>query len=163
MECQEALISSPIIRPPDWKFPFETSCYAYDHADGIVLVQCKDNQHYAISYASKTLTGALLCNNGEGTSGIGICLKFSSYVVGAKVIVYTDHATLKHLLIKKEVKPRLIRWILLLQEFDHEIRYKKRSRKLCSCSSLKYSSNRFISWEVILFWSSLQLVPGIRT
>ena len=57
MECQEALISSPIIRPPDWKFPFEPLCYAYDHAVGTVPVQCKDNQHYAISYASKTLTG----------------------------------------------------------------------------------------------------------
>ena len=39
-------------------------------------------------------------------------------LLGAKVMVYTDHATLKHLLIKKEAKPRLIRWILLLQEFD---------------------------------------------
>ena len=67
--------------------------------------QCKDNQHYAKSYASKTLTGAQLCNNREGTSGIGICLKFISYLVGAKVIVYTDHATLKHLLTKKEVMP----------------------------------------------------------
>ena len=86
--------------------------------------QCKDNQHYAKSYASKTLTGAQLCNNGEGTSGIGICLKFSSYLVGAKMIVYTDHATLKHMLIKKEDKPRLICWILLLQEFDLEIRDK---------------------------------------
>jgi hypothetical protein len=45
--------------------------------------------------------------------------------VGAKVIVYTDHAALKYLLTKKDVKPRLIRWILLLQEFDIEIRDKK--------------------------------------
>ena len=49
--------SSPIIQTPDWKFPFETSCYAYDHAVGTVPVQCKDNQHYDISYESKTLTG----------------------------------------------------------------------------------------------------------
>ena len=40
--------------------------------------------------------------------------KFRSYLVGAKVIVYTDHATLKDLLAKKDAKPRLIRWILLL-------------------------------------------------
>ena len=56
---------------------------------------------------------------------IGICVKFSSYLVGAKVIVYTDHATLKHLLIKKGAKPRLIYWILLVQEFDLEIRDKE--------------------------------------
>jgi hypothetical protein len=50
--------------------------------------------------------------------------KFRSYLVGAKVIVYTDHATLKYLLTKKDAKPCLIRWILLFQEFDLEIRDK---------------------------------------
>jgi hypothetical protein len=51
--------------------------------------------------------------------------KFRSYLVGAKVIVYIDHATLKYLLMKKDAKPLLVRWILLLQEFDLEIRDKK--------------------------------------
>jgi hypothetical protein len=51
--------------------------------------------------------------------------KFRSYLVGAKVIVYIDHATLKYLLTKKDAKPCLIRWILLLQEFVLEIRDKK--------------------------------------
>ena len=46
-------------------------------------------------------------------------------MVGAKIIVYTDHAALKYLLTKKDAKPRLIRWILLLQEFDLEIKDKK--------------------------------------
>ena len=41
------------------------------------------------------------------------------------MIVYTDHATLKYLLTKKDAKPRLIRWILLLQEFNLEIKDKK--------------------------------------
>ncbi len=44
--------------------------------------------------------------------------KFRSYLVGAKVIVYTDHAALKYLLTKKDAKPHLLPWILLLQEFD---------------------------------------------
>ena len=51
--------------------------------------------------------------------------KFRSYLVGAKVIVYTNHAALKYLLTKKDAKPRLIRWMLLLQEFDLEIKDKK--------------------------------------
>ena len=51
--------------------------------------------------------------------------KFRSYLVGVKVIVYTDHVALKYLLTKKDAKPRLIRWILLLQEFDLEIKDKK--------------------------------------
>jgi len=51
--------------------------------------------------------------------------KFISYLVGEKVIVYSDHAALKYLLTKKDAKPRLIRWIFLLQEFDIEIQDKK--------------------------------------
>jgi hypothetical protein len=51
--------------------------------------------------------------------------KIRSYIVNSKVIVYTDHAAIKYLLAKKDAKPRLIRWILLIQEFDVEIRDKK--------------------------------------
>ena len=50
--------------------------------------------------------------------------KFRSYLTGSKVIVFTDHAALKYLLSKKDAKPRSIRWILLLQEFDLEIKDK---------------------------------------
>ena len=51
--------------------------------------------------------------------------KFRSYLVSAKVIVYTDHAAQKYLLTKKDAKPRHICWILLIQEFDLEIKDKK--------------------------------------
>ena len=51
--------------------------------------------------------------------------KFRSYLVGAKVIIYTDHAVVRYLLTNKDAKPRLLRWILLLQEFDLEIKDKK--------------------------------------
>jgi len=51
--------------------------------------------------------------------------KFRSYLVGAKIIVYTNHATLKYLFTKKDAKPRLIRCVLLPQEFNLEIKDKK--------------------------------------
>nr|CAN84029.1 hypothetical protein VITISV_024041 [Vitis vinifera] len=51
--------------------------------------------------------------------------KFRAYLVGSFIIVFTDHSALKYLLTKKDAKARLIRWILLLQEFDLQIRDKK--------------------------------------
>ncbi|KAD7116941.1 hypothetical protein E3N88_04209 [Mikania micrantha] len=56
--------------------------------------------------------------------------KFRQYLLGTKVIVYSDHATLKYLMTKKDAKPRLIRWVLLLQKFDLEIRDKSGKHNL---------------------------------
>jgi len=57
---KKALISVPIIQPPDWSLPFEIMCDASDYAVGVVLGQTKGKKHHAISYASKTLTGPQL-------------------------------------------------------------------------------------------------------
>jgi hypothetical protein len=57
---KEALITAPIIQPPDWLLPFETKCDASDYAVGAVLGQTKDRKHHAIAYATKTLTGPQL-------------------------------------------------------------------------------------------------------
>ena len=51
--------------------------------------------------------------------------KFHSYLVGADIIIFTDYSNLKYLLTKQNAKARLIRWVLLLQEFNLQIRYKK--------------------------------------
>ena len=56
--------------------------------------------------------------------------KFCLYFLGTRVIVHTDHSPLRYLMAKKDAKSRLIRWVLLLQEFDFEVKDKKRDRKI---------------------------------
>jgi hypothetical protein len=92
---KKALISTPIIQPPDWSLPFEIMCDASDYVMGAVLGQTKDKKHHAIAYASKTLTGPQLnytTTEKELLIVVFAIDKFRSYLVGAKVIVYTNHA-----------------------------------------------------------------------
>ena len=58
------------------------------------------------------------------------CDKFRSYIIGSKVTIYTNHAAIRYLFAKKDAKPILNRWILLLQEFNLEIRDKKGSKNV---------------------------------
>ena len=94
----------------------------------VVLVQRKDKKLHVIYYASRTLDAAQLnyaTTEKELLAIIFAINKFRSYLVGAKIIVYTDHEAICYLLSKKDAKPRLLRWVLLLQEFDLDIRDKK--------------------------------------
>ncbi|KAL1557012.1 hypothetical protein AAHA92_12555 [Salvia divinorum] len=125
---KERLVTAPIIRSPDWNLPFEIICDASDLAVGVVLGQKIDGKSYVIFQASKTLNQAQRNYDTTKKEMLAVVYsfeKFRPYLLGSKVIVYTDHATIKYLLAKRESKPRLIRWVLLLQEFDWEVRDKK--------------------------------------
>ncbi|CAN6580908.1 unnamed protein product [Malus baccata var. baccata] len=130
---KEMLTSAPIIVPPDWSLPFELMCDASDYALGAVLGQRKEKRPHVIYYASRTLNDAQLnysTTEKELLTVVFALDKFHSYLLGTKVIIYTDHAALKYLFTKKEAKPRLIRWMLLLQEFDIEIQDKNGSENV---------------------------------
>ena len=130
---KEALISAPIVVAPDWNHPFELMCDASDHTIGSVLGQRKENKLHVIYYASRTLSEAQLnyaTTEKEMLAVIFAFDKFRSYLLGSKVVVYTDHAALRYLMNKKDSKPRLLRWVFLLQEFDIEIKDKKGSKNV---------------------------------
>ncbi|KAF8115454.1 hypothetical protein N665_0027s0068 [Sinapis alba] len=64
-ECLEAfhtikgaLVSAPIVQPPDWELPFEVMCDASDYAVGVVLGQRKEKKLHVIYYASRKLNYA---------------------------------------------------------------------------------------------------------
>ncbi|XP_060210188.1 uncharacterized protein LOC132637057 [Lycium barbarum] len=125
---KERLTSAPIIIAPDWSQPFELMCDASGFAMGAVLGQKRDKIFHPIYYASKTLNSAQMNYTVTEQELLAIVFafeKFRAYLLGTHVIVHTDHAALRYLMTKKDAKPRLIRWVLLLQEFDFEVKDRK--------------------------------------
>ncbi|XP_074297120.1 uncharacterized protein LOC141627798 [Silene latifolia] len=134
-ECKEAfdmlkekLISAPIIQPPNWSEPFEIMSDAGYYALGAVLGQRVGRAPHVIQYASTMMNEAqrnYTTIEKEFLAVVFALEKFRPYILGAKVIIFMDHAALRHLVNKKESKPRLMRWVLLLSEFDVELKDKK--------------------------------------
>nr|GEX59302.1 reverse transcriptase domain-containing protein [Tanacetum cinerariifolium] len=89
-----------------------------------VLGQCKDKHFRPIHYASKTMTEAeynYTTTENEMLAVVYSFKKFRSYLIINKSIVYTDHSALKYLFAKKDLKTRLLRWVLLLLEFTFKV------------------------------------------
>jgi len=157
-ECVEAfndlktrLVSALVITSPDWGQEFELMCDASDYAVGAVLGQRKGIIFHVIYYASKVLNDVEVnyaTTEKEMLAFVYALEKFRSYLVGSKVIIYTDHAVIKYLLNKVDSKPRLIRWILLLQEFDLVIRDKKGSKYVVADHLSQLVNEELFSKEV---------------
>ncbi|XP_068323135.1 uncharacterized protein [Pyrus communis] len=127
-KLKELLSTTPVIMPLDWSLPFELMCDAADYVVGEVLGQRVNKVPHAIYYASQTLNDAHLNYSTTKKKLLVVVFaleKFKSYLIRTKVIIFSDHATLKYLLTKNDAELRLIRWILLLQKFDLEIKDKK--------------------------------------
>ncbi|GJX09224.1 reverse transcriptase domain-containing protein [Tanacetum coccineum] len=99
-------------------------CDASDYAIGAVLGQRHEKHFRPIHYASKTMTEAesnYTTTEKEMLAVVYAFEKFRSYLIMNKSIVHTDHSALKYLFAKKDAKARLLRWVLLLQEFDFKV------------------------------------------
>ncbi|GJS54172.1 reverse transcriptase domain-containing protein, partial [Tanacetum coccineum] len=121
---KKKLTEAPILIAPNWDQPFEIMCDASDYAIGAVLGQRIEKHFRPIHYASKTMTEAetnYTTTEKEMLAVVYAFEKFRSYLIMNKSVVYTDHSALKYLFNKKDAKSRLLRWILLLQEFDFSV------------------------------------------
>ncbi|XP_070015938.1 uncharacterized protein [Nicotiana sylvestris] len=97
-EMKRRLVTAPIIIAPDWKLLFELMCDASDIAIGVVLGQRKEKIFYSIHYASRTLNPAQMnytITEKELLAVVWAFDKFRSYLVGTKVIVYTNHSAIR--------------------------------------------------------------------
>ena len=134
-ECQESfeelksdLTTAPIVRAPNWQLPFEAMCDASDLAIREVLGQREDGKPHVVYYASKTLNEAqrnYTTTEKELLAVVYALDKFRAYLVGSDIVIFTYHSALKYLLTKQNAKARPIRWVLLLQEFNLQIKDKK--------------------------------------
>nr|GEX06060.1 reverse transcriptase domain-containing protein [Tanacetum cinerariifolium] len=120
----EKLTEAPILIAPNWDQPFELMCDASDYAIGAILGKRVEKHFRPIHYASKTMNQPetnYTTTEKEMLAVVYAFEKFRSYLIMNKSIVYTDHSALKYLFAKKDTKVRLLRWILLLQEFDFKV------------------------------------------
>ena len=134
-ECQESfevlkshLTTAPIVRAPNWQLPFEVMCDASDLTIGAVLGQREDGKPHVVYYTRKTLNEAqrnYATTDKELLAVVYALEKFRAYLVGSDIVIFTDHSALKYLLTKQNAKARLIRWVLLLQEFNLQVKDKK--------------------------------------
>nr|GEV35908.1 reverse transcriptase domain-containing protein [Tanacetum cinerariifolium] len=130
-ECVEAfqtfkrkLTEASILIAPDWDFPFELMCDASDFAIDAHLGQRQEKHFIPIHYASKTMTEVELNYTTTEKEMLAVVYgfeKFQSYLIMNKIIVYTYHSALKYLFAKKDSKARLLRLVLLLQEFTFKV------------------------------------------
>ncbi|RDY07796.1 Retrovirus-related Pol polyprotein, partial [Mucuna pruriens] len=129
-ELKNRLTSAPILQAPNWELPFELMCDASNSALGAILGQrAKVGKPVpVIAYASQTMDPTQLNYTTTKKELLEIVFsfdKFRSYLLGSKIVVFSDHVALRFLLKKPNAKSRLIWWMLHLQEFNIEIRDKK--------------------------------------
>lgn len=124
IQLKKALISKPILCFPDHKQTFYISVDASFYAVGAHISNEKPPNDRPIEYFSKSLNAAQINYATTHKELLAIVLaieRFRHYIWGKHFVVYTDHEALTYLFNQNKPGSRLIRWKLLLSEFDFDI------------------------------------------
>lgn len=127
---KELLISPPILAHFDSSLPIVLACDASGYAVGAVLAQIKDGKERVISYHSRTMNVHEVnysISEKECLAMVFACKKNRHLLLGRHFLIRTDHQALIHLENVKETSGRLMRWSILLSDYDFSIQYKKGS------------------------------------
>ena len=130
-ELKEILISEPLLQYPDFTKSFVLTTDASGFAVGAILSQGPINHDKPIAYASRTLNSAeqnYSVIEKELTAIVWACKHFRPYLLGRPFIIVTDHKPLVWMFNIKEPSSRLLRWRLLLEEFEFNIEHKAGKR-----------------------------------
>ena len=126
---RDALINAPILRALDWNKIFHVHVDALKFAMGCVLAQPGEHKmDFPVSYASRQLNDAeknYTTMEREGLGMIYAVKKFRHYLLANKFIFFIDHQALLYLVNKPCNTGRIVRWFLILLEFDFIVVVKK--------------------------------------
>lgn len=123
-----ALVSKPLLWAPDYARTFIIQCDASDRGMGAVLCQRDDaGKEHPILYLSRKLTlreQAYSASEKECACIIWAIQKLACYIYGTRFTVETDHCPLTWLNQMSHKNGRLLRWSIILQQYNFDIRYK---------------------------------------
>ena len=127
-ELKRRLTEAPVLMAPRWGEVWYVSIDTSGFCIGVVLAQHDDDsKEHPVYFASRQLNDAenkYTTTEREALGMVFTCKKFRYYLLGYKSVFQTDHNPLKHLANKADISGKLARWMLLLQEFDIEVKVK---------------------------------------
>lgn len=121
-----ALTNRPVLRAPDLSKEFILRTDASDKCLGAVLLQEYDERLHPVSYASRKLLpreAGYSAIERECLAVVWAIQKFHVYLYGKKFTVETDHQPLLYISSARQMNTRVLRWSLILSEYDFSVRY----------------------------------------
>jgi hypothetical protein len=125
-QLRGALTEKPVLRLADPTKGYTLRTDASDTGMGAVLLQDHDGLLHPVAYASRKFNQAqrnYSTVEKEGLAVVWACCHFQQNLYGKQFYIESDHRPLSILLRNKPANGRLLRWALILQDFDYVLKY----------------------------------------